>query len=70
MATVEPPVRRKPNRWVQTITEAWRAAHDAWAAEAERVAIGYATELAEFKASNPPPRLKDFMVHLAGKEHQ
>jgi hypothetical protein len=68
MTTVDPPVRRKPNRWVANITEQWRAAHDAWSAEAERVAIGYVTELAEFEASTPQPRLKDFMVHMSEKE--
>lgn len=67
-ATLTPPVRRKANRWVEAITEAWRAAHDAWEAKAEEVAVGYAVELAEFRQTHPEPRLKDFMVHLSQKE--
>lgn len=57
--------RRKPNRWVQEITEAWRSATEAWERQAEAVALGYDTELAEYAAVNPKPRLKDFMVHMS-----
>jgi hypothetical protein len=57
--------RRRLNPWVSMVYDAWRAAHDAWEAEAEHVAIGYDTELREFAATHPRPRLKDFMVHLS-----
>lgn len=63
-----PPVRRKPNRWVLAITDAWRCAMLAWQAEAEEVAIGYHTELREFASTHPKPRLKDFMIQLSQKE--
>ena len=68
MSTPTTTRRRSKSPWVQSITTAWRAANDAWEAEAERVALGYKTELAEFTANNPRPRLKDFMVHLSQKE--
>lgn len=71
---VAPPSTRRGTRrnpWVDTVTQAWRAANDAWEAEREAVAIGYATEMAEFAALKPRPRLKDFMVHMAhDKENQ
>lgn len=54
-----------PNTWVQTVTDAWRSAMQAWELEAEAAAVGYATELAEFEAANPRPRLKDFMMHMS-----
>lgn len=50
------------------VTDAWRSATEAWEREAEDVAIGYKTELAEFASIKPRPRLKDFMVHLSRKE--
>lgn len=53
------------NAWLEDVHAAWRAANDAWEAEAEEVAIGYPTELAEFAARNPRPRLKDFMIHMS-----
>lgn len=58
----------KPSRrhwWRDLVTEAWRSALEAWEREAEQVAIGYATELAEFTAANPKPQLRHFMEHLA-----
>lgn len=51
--------------WREYVTAAWRGAHDAWEAERERVAIGYATEEAEYEAAHPRPRLRDFMEHLS-----
>lgn len=38
---------------------------EAWEREAEAVALGYDTELAEFRQVKPPPRLRDFMIHLS-----
>lgn len=40
------------------------AAHSWWL-EAERVALGYATELAEYAAVHPRPQLRDYMVNLS-----
>lgn len=51
--------------WRELVTEAWRAALDAWEAKREEVAIGYATEMREFEEQFPRPRLADFMVHLS-----
>lgn len=51
--------------WRDYVTDAFRSATHAWEAQAEAVAIGYATELAEFAARHPRPRLKDFMTHLS-----
>lgn len=51
--------------WRELVTEAWRAAYDAWWLEREEVAIGYATEQREFSAVKPAPRLADFMRHLS-----
>lgn len=51
--------------WREMVVDAWRTANHAWELEAERVALGYATELAEYAAEHPRPRLQDFMVHLS-----
>lgn len=51
--------------WRDTVTDAWECATHAWALKAEEVTIGYKTEMAEYRESNPPPRLKDFMVELS-----
>lgn len=53
------------NPWREYITEAWRCADHAWWLQAEAEAIGYATELAEFRAAHPRPQLGAFMVELA-----
>lgn len=49
----------------QLVTE-YRDARDAWAAEAERVTLGYATELAEYRSTNPPPTFKAWLIGTAG----
>lgn len=56
---------RRRHWWRDVVTDAWRCAMHAWELEAERVALGYATELAEYAEQHPRPRLKDFMVHLS-----
>lgn len=53
------------NPWRDLITEHWRLADHAWFLKAEAVCIGYATELAEYRAENPRPNLGDFMRELA-----
>lgn len=51
--------------WREMVTEAWRSADQAWWLEREAVAVGYATEMAEFAQVKPRPKLRDFMVHLS-----
>lgn len=53
------------NPWRDHITEHWRCADHAWFLAAEAEAIGYQTELAEYRARHPRPGLGDFMVALA-----
>lgn len=53
------------NWWRELVVSTWRSAYDAWQVEAERVAVGYATELADFKRSHPTPTLKATMIGLA-----
>lgn len=55
---------RKRNVWQDQVTDAWRTATQAWLLHREEVAIGYATEEAEFEAHHPRPRLADFMHAL------
>ena len=54
------------NWWREYVTEAWRCADHAWWLDAEAVAIGYTTELAEYRQAHPRPTLKMFLVGLAG----
>ena len=51
--------------WRDLVTETYRAARDQWLLDAEAASVGYATELAEFRAAHPAPRLSDFMVALS-----
>lgn len=51
--------------WREYVTEEWRAAYQAWWLHREEVAIGYATEMREFEAEHPAPRLADFMRALS-----
>ena len=51
--------------WRELVTSSWRAAWDQWEADAEVAAIGYETELAEFREQHPPPTLKAFMTGLS-----
>lgn len=68
MATTEAPAptrRRRPNKWVQGVWDAWHCATHAWELEAEAVTLGYATEMAEYEEQHPRPRFKDFLIHLS-----
>lgn len=56
--------------WRETVTETFYLADEAWQAEAETVAIGYATELREFAELHPRPTLKEAMLALAGRAHE
>lgn len=51
--------------WRELVTDTWRNATLAWERELEATAIGYATEEAEFREKNPPPRLGDAMRALS-----
>ena len=53
------------NWWREMVVQTWRDAYDAWCAEAEATALGYETELAEFKLTHPTPTLKATMIGLA-----
>lgn len=52
--------------WREFVVDAWRSAVQAWEADREAVAIGYATEMAEYERAHPRPRLADFMQQLSG----
>lgn len=41
--------------WRDLVMEFWRAAHDQWNDAAEHASLGYATELAEWRADKPAP---------------
>lgn len=51
--------------WHRLVMDTFRTWTDAWEAEAERVSIGYDTELAEFAARKPRPTLKRVLVGLS-----
>jgi len=53
------------NLWREYVTDCWRAADHAWWLACESEAIGYATEIAEYREAHPRPTLKAFMVALA-----
>ena len=50
-------------RWFETFD----CAAEAWRAEAEQETALYATELAEYRATCPPPALKSYMLATAGQ---
>jgi hypothetical protein len=43
--------------------QSWR---QSWEAQRERIAMGYATECAEFAAANRPPTFKAYLIANAG----
>lgn len=53
------------NRWREYVVGEWSCADHAWWLDREAVAIGYATEEAEYAAEYPRPRLGEFMVALS-----
>lgn len=55
------------NWWRSFIMDHLTAATQAWHLEAEAQANGWATELAEFRATHPIPQLKVFLVGLKGE---
>jgi hypothetical protein len=55
----------KRHTWREDVTDAWWMATQAWLLHRENVAIGYATEMAEFEEHHPRPRLADFMSALS-----
>lgn len=59
----------KRHRWRELVTDAWFWADQAWRRDAEAVALGYATELAEYAAEHPRPQLRAFMVELSPNQH-
>jgi hypothetical protein len=53
------------NDWHTYLMEVYSAAAQAWWERCEAATSLYETEVAEFKATNPPPLLRDFMVQMA-----
>ena len=47
----------RPHRWRQAVTEAYWLARYSWEALCEEVAIGYDSEIADFRRDHPPPTL-------------
>lgn len=58
------------NPWVRFIWEIWNLDTIAWESECERVTLGYATEIAEFKETRPMPQLKNYMTGLSAQWRQ
>lgn len=54
-----------PNPWHDFLMDVYSCAAQAWWLQAEAVALGYDTELAEFKLHTPHPQLRGFMVELS-----
>lgn len=48
--------------WHEERQAAFEAAMARWQAECEEAAIGYGTEIAEFKEQHPMPQFRDFMA--------
>lgn len=57
------------NAWREYVMDALSAADHAWWLDREAVAIGYATEMAEYAEEHPRPTLKAFLVGLAPSWH-
>lgn len=51
--------------WRELVTDTWRCAYDQWQLDAEAASNGWKTELHEFKAHTPVPRLSQFMIGLS-----
>lgn len=51
--------------WREMVWDAWHSADQAWQAQREAVAIGYATEEREFAEAHPRPNLGGFMRALS-----
>lgn len=51
--------------WRELVRTTWRSAYDQWHRDAEAASNGWATELAEFRAAHPVPKLRDVMVGLS-----
>lgn len=49
------------SRHHDNLMDEFNAACEAWMDAAEAASHGYTTEYAEFRAANPPPRLKDWL---------
>lgn len=56
--------RRMPTWWVALVSDYYAARH-AWELQAEAVTAGYATEMAEYRVQNPPPRFADWLAQAA-----
>ncbi len=57
--------RRIGRNWYRELAvETWRGEYDAWQQLAEEHAIGYATELIDFKLEHPTPTFKATLIGL------
>ena len=54
------------NWWREYVCQLLRDDTDAWEQRAEAEALGYPTEIAEYKIDHPMPQLKDYLVALQG----
>lgn len=58
---VKGPRRHRCSWWHRDVVESYRLARQVWEEEEERVAIGYATERAEFRRDSPPPTFRQWL---------
>ena len=56
------PRRHHCSWWHSDLVESYRLAREAWEAQADAAAIGYATELAEYRLAHPPPTFRQWLV--------
>lgn len=54
------------NWWREFNNELFFLASAVWEEQCEAVALGYATETAEYNAENPRPTLKEFLIGNKG----
>lgn len=55
------------NWWREYITGLWRDAYDAWYMTMHEETLLYETEMREYRAQNPSPKFKDFLITHKGQ---
>ena len=61
---------RRRHEWRETVVETFNLDTITWEQRAEAEALGYQTELEEFKDEHPRPTLKEVMLALAGSHRR
>lgn len=56
------------NWWREYVMGLLRDDTDHWLAQAEATALGYPTELAEYRAEHPMPQLRDYLIARKGTQ--